>query len=399
MGETEDAQIYSWPWLLKRDDNEGVNYFAAANTGAGYSFATFYVDFALESGDIIAYDYKINTEADCDILHVMLVDLKNTANSSRLTYYSGDSKGWKAENAIYTANRSINVTLGFLYNKDPLKDAAEGEEIAAIKNLRVINASEIEEPTDSATAAAFGNIVGGKYESYETVKLNPADGYYHLYDKQTNKYGALLLADIKSAAMSKFVLIVLCLPNFLSWTMTVGIWANVMSPTDGMLNNFLCDIGILKEPFDFFGSNPWFKPLVIFLKVWKGTGWSSIIFYAAIASIDKSFFEAATLDGASKFQKILWITLPTIVPVIGLQLIMTVTYIMSVGLEQLMAMYTAETKHEQFTVDTYLYEISIQDKTNAPLATVLGIVNGLIALFLMLGGNAISKKLLRTSLW
>lgn len=196
MGETEDAQIYSWPWLLKRDDNEGVNYFAAANTGAGYSFATFYVDFALESGDIIAYDYKINTEADCDILHVMLVDLKNTANSSRLTYYSGDSKGWKAENAIYTANRSINVTLGFLYNKDPLKDAAEGEEIAAIKNLRVINASEIEEPTDSATAAAFGNIVGGKYESYETVKLNPADGYYHLYDKQTNKYGALLLADI-----------------------------------------------------------------------------------------------------------------------------------------------------------------------------------------------------------
>lgn len=210
---------------------------------------------------------------------------------------------------------------------------------------------------------------------------------------------ALLLADIKSAAMSKFVLIVLCLPNFLSWTMTVGIWANVMSPTDGMLNNFLCDIGILKEPFDFFGSNPWFKPLVIFLKVWKGTGWSSIIFYAAIASIDKSFFEAATLDGASKFQKILWITLPTIVPVIGLQLIMTVTYIMSVGLEQLMAMYTAETKHEQFTVDTYLYEISIQDKTNAPLATVLGIVNGLIALFLMLGGNAISKKLLRTSLW
>lgn len=210
---------------------------------------------------------------------------------------------------------------------------------------------------------------------------------------------ALLLADIKNSAISKLVLIILCLPNFLSWTMTVGIWANVLSPTDGMFNNFLVALGVLKEPYYFFGSNSWFKPLVIFLKIWKGTGWGSIIYYAAIASIDKSFYEAATLDGATKIQKIIWITLPTIVPVIGLSLIMTLTYIMNVGLEQVFAMYTSGTRYEQYVVDTFLYDISLQDRSNAPLATILGILNGLIALALMLGGNAISKRLLKISLW
>lgn len=193
---SEQDETYSWPWQLKQDANGRFDYFAATNMGKGYSFSTFYVDISLQSGDIVAYDYIINSEADCDLLHVVLVDKKNSLNNSRLTYYSGDSKGWRTENAVYSANRAMDITLGFLYNKDELKDAAEGEEIAAIKNLRVINASEIEEATDSATAAATGEVIGGKFQHYQTVKLNPADGYYHLYDSENDVYGALLLADI-----------------------------------------------------------------------------------------------------------------------------------------------------------------------------------------------------------
>ncbi|MDE5896701.1 MAG: hypothetical protein K2H43_02665 [Clostridia bacterium] len=211
---------------------------------------------------------------------------------------------------------------------------------------------------------------------------------------------ALFLADIKNSAVSKLMLIVLCLPNFLSWSMTVGIWSNILEPKNGLVNNFLMSIGVLDHGFYFLGTSEWFKPLVIFLKVWKGTGWNAIIYYAAIASIDKSFFEAATLDGASKLQKIIWITLPTIVPVIGLSLIMTLTYIMSVGLEQVMAMYTPETKKDQMVLDAYIYDISLgSGMADSAFPTLIGIVNGLIALFLMLGGNAISKKLLKTSLW
>ncbi|MCM1236671.1 MAG: TlpA family protein disulfide reductase, partial [Ruminococcus flavefaciens] len=191
----QDAE-FSWPWVLKHDDVSGNDYFSASNLGKGYSFATFYADFALQSGDIIGFDYSVNTEADCDILYVMLVDLNNNMNNQRLADYSGNSGGWKSESALYTANRAINVTLAFLYNKDPLKDAANGEEVAAIKNLRVVNASEIETATDSATSVTSGEVVGGKYQHYETVKLNPADGFYHLYDSENDRYGALVLADI-----------------------------------------------------------------------------------------------------------------------------------------------------------------------------------------------------------
>lgn len=210
---------------------------------------------------------------------------------------------------------------------------------------------------------------------------------------------ALFLADIKSPWVSKLILIVTCLPNFLSWPIVVGVFQNFMSPVDGALNNILVKLGFIDQPFYFFGSNAWFKTLVIFLKIWKGTGWSSIIFYAAIASIDKSFFEAATLEGASKVKKIWYITLPTIMPTIALMLVMTLTYIMSAGFEQIFAMMTSATRYDQHTIDTYLYDISIQNRKNVPFATVLGVVNGLIAMFLMLGGNALVKKTLGKSLW
>lgn len=198
--ESEQDTEYSWPWIIKHDDLSGTDYLAATNMGAGFSFSTFYVDFNLKSGDIIGYDYSINTEADCDVLYVILADLKNSANGTMLTSYSGNGGGWKSETALYTANRPMNITLAFLYNKDPEKDAAQGDEIVAIRNLRVVNASEITEATDSATAAASGQVTGGKYEHYETVKLNPDDGYYHVYDSVNNKYGALLLADILDAS-------------------------------------------------------------------------------------------------------------------------------------------------------------------------------------------------------
>lgn len=210
---------------------------------------------------------------------------------------------------------------------------------------------------------------------------------------------ALLLADIKNTAVSKWLLIIMCLPHFLSWPIVTGIWQNLLSPVDGTVNNVLVQLGILDTPFYFFASNDWFKTLVIFLKIWKGTGWNSIIFYAAIVSIDKSFYEVATLEGANKLQKISYITLPTILPTIALMLVMTLTYIMSAGFEQIYSMMTSATRYEQHVIDTYLYDISIQNRTNVPFATVLGMVNGLIAMFLMLGGNALVKKTLKKSLW
>lgn len=174
---------------------------------------------------------------------------------------------------------------------------------------------------------------------------------------------------------------------------------NLLSPDSGALNNILINIGILKEPYYFFGSNGWFKPLVVFLAAWKGSGWNTIIFFAAVVAIDKSFFEAATLEGANKFQKIRFVTIPTILPTIALMLVNSLTYLFTAGLEQFMAMYESPTRYSQYVIDTLMYDKTMQSAGNYPVATALGLMNGVIALVLMLGGNAFVKKKLHTSLW
>ena len=210
---------------------------------------------------------------------------------------------------------------------------------------------------------------------------------------------AVLLVDISRPGVSKTILIVLCLPHFLSWAMAIGIWKNLLSPDSGALNNILINIGILKEPYYFFGSNGWFKPLVVFLAAWKGSGWNTIIFFAAVVAIDKSFFEAATLEGANKFQKIRFVTIPTILPTIALMLVNSLTYLFTAGLEQFMAMYESPTRYSQYVIDTLMYDKTMQSAGNYPVATALGLMNGVIALVLMLGGNTFVKKKLHTSLW
>lgn len=210
---------------------------------------------------------------------------------------------------------------------------------------------------------------------------------------------ALALSELKSQNVARLILIVLCLPNFLSWSIVSGIWSNFLSDQGGLLNVFLVKIGVLDKEFWFFGSNAWFKPLVVLLAGWKDSGWNSILFYAAIMSIDKSYFEAAEIDGASKTRRMWSLTLPAIMPIIALTLIMDLTYILSAGFEEVYTLMTSETRYTQETLDTYLYDISILNRSNTPFATALGVFNGVVSLVFMLTGNKICKKWLGKGLW
>ncbi len=210
---------------------------------------------------------------------------------------------------------------------------------------------------------------------------------------------AIMLSEMRNRKLSKLVLIILCLPQFLSWSVVIGIWTGLLSEVDGAINNLLVSLNIIDTPIWFFGSNALFKPLAIFLAGWKTSGWNSIMFYAAIISIDKSYYEAATIDGASKLKKIWNLTIPAIMPTIALMLVMNITYIMDAGFEQIYTMMNAETKYAQQILGTYLYDISIINRSDVPFATALGVFNGLIALSLMLIGNKVVKKTLGKSLW
>lgn len=211
---------------------------------------------------------------------------------------------------------------------------------------------------------------------------------------------AICLSEVKSTFLAKLFLIILCLPNFLSWPTVIGIWQNFFR-YQGVLNN-LFGTSINFFDYNLFGDGVnLFKFFAIFLDAWKGMGWNSIMFYTAIMSIDKSYYEAAELDGASKLQQIGHLTLPSIFPIIALMFIMNITYILSCGFEQinLIAQWNPEFIEHETTLDYYLYHVAMREEGKYPLATALGLFNSTISLIFMLVGNKICRKFLNRGLW
>lgn len=209
---------------------------------------------------------------------------------------------------------------------------------------------------------------------------------------------AVMLSEVKNQTLAKLFLIILCLPNFLSWPTVIGIWQNFFRTQDGVINNL------------FHTNIPWltsdsglnlFRFYVIFFDAWKGCGWNSIMFYTAIMSIDKSYYEAAELDGASKLQQTIRLTLPSIFPTIALMFIMNITYILSCGFDEinLLANLDPNWKLYETTLDYYLYIQAMQESADFSYATALGLFNSTTSLIFMLGGNAICKKFLHRGLW
>lgn len=212
---------------------------------------------------------------------------------------------------------------------------------------------------------------------------------------------AIMLSEVKSSFLAKLFLIILCLPNFLSWPTVIGIWQNFFRLQGGVLNN------LFGTQINFFDYNllgdkvNLFRFFVIFFDGWKGTGWNSIMFYTAIMSIDKTYYEAAELDGANKMQQIFHLTLPSIFPIIALMFIMNITYILSTGFESinLIANWNPEFINKETTLDYYLYFVSLRESGKYSFATALGLFNSTVSLVFMLTGNAISRKLLNRGLW
>ena len=217
---------------------------------------------------------------------------------------------------------------------------------------------------------------------------------------------AILLSEIKKPWLAKIILIVMCLPNFLSWPVTIGIWNNLLHYENGLINNLIASVG--GQRIDFyvvaevgeFSFTP-FKVLSVLLSLWKGLGWSSIFFYSAIMSIDKEYYEAATIDGASKVQKIWYLTIPGILPVIALQLVMNITYLLDAGFDQTYSMLMILNPNGRLTemiLGTFIFDLATGN-SQLPLAVATSIVNGVLALILMLVGNWFVKKKLGSSLW
>lgn len=206
---------------------------------------------------------------------------------------------------------------------------------------------------------------------------------------------AIMLNDLKNKYFKKFAQTVCYMPNFMSWVVVSGIIVAIFS-TDGAVNNVLNSMG--KESVSFLSRSDSFFQIIIASDVWKYAGWDSIIYSAAIMSIDPALYEAASMDGAGKLRQIWHITLPGISSVIAITLILRMGGILEAGFEQILMLYSPAVYDVADIIDTYVYREGLQ-MANYSFSTAVGLFKSVLAAIMVLITNFISNKVTGEGLW
>ncbi|ULL20050.1 sugar ABC transporter permease [Paenibacillus sp. H1-7] len=207
---------------------------------------------------------------------------------------------------------------------------------------------------------------------------------------------ALLLNEMKSMLFKRTIQTVVYFPHFLSWVVFGGIIIQLLSPNEGLVNNLLRFFGV--EPIFFLSKSEYFRPIVIVSSILKEAGWGAIIYLAALSSIDVDQYEAATIDGANRWDKLIHITLPGIRNTIVLMLILKVGYLLDVGFEQIYILYNPSVYDVGDVLSTYIYRIGLQG-AQFSVTSAIGLFQSAIGFLLIWGTNRIAKKFSEVSLW
>ncbi len=210
---------------------------------------------------------------------------------------------------------------------------------------------------------------------------------------------AILLNELKNLWFKKFVQTVSYMPRFISTVVVISILTELLSPSSGALNRLLQGLSG-RAPVYYMNEQQYFRPLYIITDMWQYTGWSAIIYLAAITGVNADLFEAARIDGAGRFQQIRYVTLPTIMPTIMVMFILRVGHLMSLGFEKVLLMYTPSNSVVSDIIDTYVYRMGFQSSANQySYATAIGLFNGIIGLVLVTSSNLLSKRLTGESIY
>lgn len=200
---------------------------------------------------------------------------------------------------------------------------------------------------------------------------------------------AILINECRMSKFKRVIQSISYLPHFIPMVVMVGIMFELFG-SYGVINNLLGLLGI--EPISFFSRSEWFRPLYIGSSVWKGIGWGSIIYMGALSGVDPALYEAAEVDGASRWQKIVYITLPELKPTIVTLFILDAGGIMKIGFEKVFLMYSPATYEVADVLSTYVYRQGFISN-NYSYSAAVDLFNNLIALIFVLGANWFSKKL------
>ncbi len=207
---------------------------------------------------------------------------------------------------------------------------------------------------------------------------------------------ALLINQVKTGPVKKFIQTLTYAPHFVTVVVFVGMMYIMLSPTTGIINNALAFFGL--DRIFFMGSTDWFLPIYIISGIWKGIGWGSIIYLSALTSVSPELHEAAMIDGASKFQRMLNIDFPAIIPTTIIILILDAGKIMRVNFDKVFLMQNAMNVDVSEVISTYVYKVGLVQGQYS-FSTAVGLFNSVVNITLMFIVNAIARRVGETSLW
>ncbi len=207
---------------------------------------------------------------------------------------------------------------------------------------------------------------------------------------------ALMLNQIGNQKYKRIVQTVSYAPHFISMVVFVGMLFLFTSPSVGIINILAEKIGLPR--IYYMGNVAWFRPVYVLSDIWQETGWGAIIYLAALSGINPELYEAATIDGATKFQRILHIDIPAILPTVTILLVLRVGAIMSLGFEKAFLMQTPLNLDYSEIISTYVYKVGLQG-AQFSFGSAVGLFNSVINLALLLIVNRAARALGGTSLW
>lgn len=207
---------------------------------------------------------------------------------------------------------------------------------------------------------------------------------------------ALMLNEIRNQRYKKTVQTVIYAPHFISTVVLVGIIIIMFSPSSGVINTFRRSLGM--ESVYYMIQPSAFRHIYVWSGVWQNLGWNSIIYLAALSAINPELHEAAMIDGATRLQRIWYLNLPTLLPTFTILLILNAGSIMNVGYEKVLLMQNSLNKTTANVISTYVYERGLI-KAEYDFATAVGLFNNVINFALLLGVNAVARKVSDTSLF
>ncbi len=208
---------------------------------------------------------------------------------------------------------------------------------------------------------------------------------------------ALIINNVKNLKWKKFAQTITYMPHFISVVVLVGMMSVFFSPRSGFINTLLAYLGGSGDTY-FMGNANYFPHMYVWSGIWQSTGWGSVIYIAALAGVDPSQHEAAMIDGANKFKRILYIDLPAILPTMAIMLIMRCGSVMNIGYEKVYLMQNSLNITSSEVISTYVYKLGLMQQQFS-YSSAIGLFNNIVNFILLIIVNKVVGKLSGSKLW